>query len=83
MTEAQKLVRDWLADCRPMVDRVDCQELEDRIAAALAPLDEVRHLVAHVEGINDERDSVPLLLAMRRAALDELTAKTQRLKLDR
>ena len=36
MNEAEKLVRDWVADCRPLVDEIDCEELEARITALLA-----------------------------------------------
>jgi len=32
--QAEALVVKWHADCRPMADPTDLQELEDRIAAA-------------------------------------------------
>lgn len=32
---AESLVVKWHADCRPMADPIDMQELEDRIAAEL------------------------------------------------
>lgn len=32
---AEELVKKWQADCQPMADQIDLQELENRIAKAL------------------------------------------------
>ena len=64
---------DLIARTDPFALLGETERLRAEIERLRALFRELQTIVGHIEGINDERDSVPILIAVRRLVLDAIS----------